>query len=127
MAQNINVRNFAGFAIMAAAINSVVFLIAKSVDATMVINQGGAREIGLPMVLGATLVGLLVAAFIASKIGAKSEGFVSRAPLIGLLFGIITAAAPFTATEDTKTAMGLGSMHVIAGLVWYFGAKRSTH
>ena len=126
MAQNINVRKFAGFAVLAAVINSVVFFIAKAADATMIIKQGGEREIAVPMVLASTLFGLLVAAFFASKIGTKSQGFVSKAPLYGLVFGVVTAAAPFSATEDSKTALALASMHVVAGLTWYVGAKRST-
>ena len=126
MAQNINVRKFAGFAILAAVINSVVFFIAKAADATMIIKQGGEREIALPMVLASTLFGLLVAAFFASKIGAKSQSFLSKAPLYGLVFGVVTAAAPFTATDDSKTALGLASMHIVAGLVWFVGSKRST-
>lgn len=126
MAQNINVRKFAGFAILAAVINSVVFFIAKAADATMIIKQGGEREIAVPMVLASTLFGLLVAAFFASKIGAKSQSFLSKAPLYGLVFGVVTAVAPFTATDDSKTALGLASMHIVAGLVWFVGSKRST-
>ena len=126
MAQNINLRKFAGFAVLAAVINSVVFFIAKAADATMIIKQGGEREIAVPMVLASTLFGLLVAAFFASKIGAKSQSFLSKAPLYGLVFGVVTAVAPFTATDDSKTALGLASMHIVAGLVWFVGSKRST-
>ena len=126
MAQNINVRKFAGFAVLAAVINSVVFFIAKAADATMIIKQGGEREIAVPMVLASTLFGLLVASFFAAKIGAKSQSFLSKAPLYGLVFGVVTAIAPFTATDDSKTALGLASMHIVAGLVWFVGSKRST-
>ena len=63
MAQNINVRKFAGFAVLAAVINSISFFIAKSADATMVINQGGSRKIVFAMVFGMTFFGLVVAAF----------------------------------------------------------------
>jgi len=126
MAQNINVRKFAGFAVLAAVINSVVFFIAKAADATMIIKQGGEREIAVPMVLASTLFGLLVASFFAAKIGAKSQSFLSKAPLYGLVFGVVTAVAPFTATDDSKTALGLATMHIVAGLVWFVGSKRST-
>lgn len=125
MTQSLNVRKFAGFAFIAAIINSIVFLIAKSSDATMIVNQGGSREIALPMVLASTLFGLIVAAFIASLIGNKSQGFLTKLPLIGLVFGILTAAAPFSASDDSKTALALASMHVIAGATWYLGTKRS--
>lgn len=126
MAQNINVRKFAGYAALAAVINSIIFFIAKSADATMAINQGKAQEITLGMVIGVSLFALIAAAFVASLIGKKSQGFVSKAPLIGLVFAIISTAAPFSASDDSKTSLGLASMHIVSGLVWYFGTKRST-
>jgi uncharacterized membrane protein len=76
------------------------------------------------MVLGSTLLGLLVAAFIASRIGKKSQGFLSKSPVIGLVFGIVTAIAPFTVSDDSKTSLALASMHIVAGVTWYVGAKR---
>jgi uncharacterized secreted protein with C-terminal beta-propeller domain len=125
MTQNINVRKFSGYVVIAGVVNVIIFLIAKSANATMLINQGGAREIAIPMVLASTLFALLLAAFVASKIGAKSQNFVAKAPLIGLVFGVVTAIAPFTATEDSKTALALASMHLVAGLVWHTGIKKS--
>ena len=126
MNSKLSTRKFATYAVIAAVINSIIFLIAKSADATMVINQGGSRSITLVMVFGATFFGLLVAAFVASKIGNKSEKFLSNAPVIGLVFGVVTAIAPFTASDDSKTALALASNHIVAGVVWYLGAKRST-
>ena len=125
MTQSLNVRKFAGYAAIAATLNSIIFLIAKGADATMVVNQGGSQEIALPMVLASTLFGLVIAAFIASRIGKKSQGFLSKSPIIGLVFGIVTAAAPFSASDDSKTALALASMHVVAGVIWYLGSKRS--
>jgi hypothetical protein len=125
MTQSLNVRKFAGYAAIAAIVNSIIFLIAKGADATMVVNQGGSQEIALPMVLASTLFGLVAAAFIASRIGKKSQGFLSKSPIIGLVFGIVTAAAPFSASDDSKTALALASMHVVAGVIWYLGSKRS--
>ena len=125
MTKSLNVRKFAGFAFVAAILNLVIFLIAKGADATMVVNQGGAQEIALPMVLASTLFGLVIAAVIANQIGKKSQGFLSKSPIIGLVFGVLTAAAPFVASDDSKTALALASMHVVAGVTWYLGAKRS--
>jgi hypothetical protein len=126
MTQSLNVRNFAGYAAIAAILNSLIFFIAKGADATMVVNQGGSQEIALPMVFASTFFGLLVAAFVASKIGKKSQSFLSKSSTVGLIFGIVTAAAPFSASDDSKTSIGLASMHVVAGLVWFVGTKRST-
>ena len=125
MAQSLNVRKFAGFAFVAAIVNSIIFLIAKGADATMVVNQGGAQEIALPMVLASTLFGLVVAAVIANQIGKKSQGFISKSPIIGLVFGVLTAAAPFVASDDSKTALALATMHIVAGVTWYLGSKQS--
>jgi len=125
MTQSLNARKFAGYAAIAAIVNSIIFLIAKGADATMVVNQGGSQEIALPMVLASTLFGLVAAAIIASRIGKKSQGFLPKSPIIGLVFGIVTAAAPFSASDDSKTALALASMHLVAGVIWYLGSKRS--
>jgi hypothetical protein len=124
MTKSLNVRKFAVFALVAAIINSIIFMIAKGADATMVVNQVGAQKIALPMVFASSLFGLVVAAFIASRIGKKSQSFLSKSPIIGLAFGIITAAAPFAASDDSKTSLALASMHVVAGVTWFLGAKR---
>ena len=126
MTTTTNIRKFGTFAVIAAIINSIIFLIGKSADATMMVNQGGSQEIALPMVIASTLLGLMFAAFIASRIGIRSQSFQSKSPLIGLIFGIVTAAAPFSASDDSKTALALASMHVVAGVTWYLGVKRST-
>jgi len=125
MTQSLKVSKFAGFAAIAAVINSIIFLVAKATDATMIVNQGRTQEIALPLVLASSLLGLVVAAFITSRIGIKSQGFLAKSPIIGLVFGIVTAAAPFSASDDSKTAFALASMHVVAGVTWFIGAKRS--
>ena len=125
MKQSLKVSKFAGFAAVAAVINSIIFLVSKATDATMIVNQGRTQEIALPLVLASTLLGLVVAAFITSRIGIKSQGFLAKSPIIGLVFGIATAAAPFSASDDSKTALALASMHVVAGVTWFIGAKRS--
>ncbi|NDA45355.1 MAG: hypothetical protein EBX89_05105, partial [Actinobacteria bacterium] len=79
MTQFINMRKFSLFALFASLINSAIFAIAKSADATMVVNQGGSRSISLVMVFGATLLGLVVAAYVANLIGKKSQAFMKNA------------------------------------------------
>ncbi|NBQ35896.1 MAG: hypothetical protein EBU16_05245 [Actinobacteria bacterium] len=126
MSPKINIRKFTNFSLIAAVINSVIYLIAKSADASMMVNQGGEREIGLAMVFGATFFGLVAAAYVVNLIGKKSQSFIGKSPLIGLIFGVVTAIAPFTASDDSKTALALASNHIIAGIVWFLGAKRSS-
>ncbi len=126
MTQSLNAPKFAGYAVIAAILNSIIFLIAKGADATMVVNQGGSQEIALPMIFASTLFGLVIGAFVASIIGKKSQGFLSKSSTLGLIFAVVTAAAPFSASDDSKTSIGLASMHVVAGLIWFVGTKRST-
>jgi uncharacterized integral membrane protein len=125
MKKSLNVRKFAAYAVIAAIVNSIIFIIAKSADATMVVNQGRTQTIAIPIILASTIFGLVIAAFIASRIGNKSQSFLSKSPVIGLAFGVVTAAAPFSASDDSKTSLALASMHIVAGLTWYLGAKRS--
>jgi uncharacterized protein YacL len=125
MKKSLNVRKFAAYAVIAAIVNSIIFIIAKSADATMIVNQGRTQTIAIPMILASTIFGLVIAAFIASLIGNKSQSFLSKSPVIGLAFGVVTAAAPFSASDDSKTSLALASMHIVAGLTWYLGAKRS--
>lgn len=120
-----NPRKFIGFAVLAAITNSVIFLIAKSLDATMKVKQAPIEEIALPLIFVSTLFALIFAAYAVSFIGKKSPGITSKAPMLGLLFGVITAAAPFTATDDSKTAIALALNHIVAGVFWFFGANRS--
>jgi len=125
MSVTLNPRKFLKFALLAAIINSVIFLVAKSADAAMAVKQAPIKEIVLPVVFASTLFALIVAAYAVGFIAKKSPGFALKAPVIGLLFGVITAAAPFTATDDSKTAIALALNHVVAGMLWFFGAKRA--
>lgn len=124
MIQTINIKKFTTYALVASILNSMLFVIAKSAGATMVVNQGGSRSISFIMVFVATFTGLVVAAYVANIIGKKSQGFMNKTPLIGLIFGIVTAAAPVSATSDSRTAIALASNHVVAGITWFKATKQ---
>ena len=125
MTKTIDIRKFAAFAAIAAVLNSIIFLIGKAAKASMIVNQGGSREIILGMVFGSTFFGLLVAAFAANVIGEKFQSFLAKSPLIGFIFGLVTAAAPISAAKDSKTGIFLALMHLVAGITWFVGSKRS--
>lgn len=125
MSASINPGKTIIYAAIAALINSIIYLFAKFADASMIVNQGGSREIVLAMVFASSFVALVAAAYVVSFIGKKSEGFLTKAPLIGLIFGVVTAIAPFTVADDSKTAIALASNHIVAGVFWYIGTKRA--
>jgi hypothetical protein len=124
MVNQINILKFSRFAFVAAVINSVIFLLAKSANAAMTVNQG---EIKVSMVFVETLVALIAASFIASFIGRFSKSFTSKLALIGGVFGVVSAIAPLTAADDSKTGIALALNHIVAGALWYVGIKRTTY
>mgnify|MGYP000509766183 CR=1 FL=1 len=124
MINQINIRKFAGYALIAAVINSVIFLLAKSANAAMTVKQS---EIKLSMVFAETLIALIVASVIASLIAKLSKSFSSKMALIGAVFGVATAIAPLTSADDSKTGIALALNHVVAGALWYVGVKRTTN
>ena len=121
----LNFPKFIGFAALASILNSLAFLIGKAADASMVVDQGGLREIALPLVLLATFLPLLLAGGITHLIGKKNPGFISKAAVIGGVFGVATFFAPFLVAQDGGTGITLASNHVIAGVLWYIGIKKS--
>lgn len=126
MQQNINIGKFAIFAFLASILNTAIYFIATSNDATMEVSRGDfSREIPFIMIFGATLFSLIMAAYLVPRIGKKIKGFVSKSPMIGLIFGVVSAVSPFTAADDTKTAIALASNHIVAGVLWYVGVKRA--
>ncbi|KRO31845.1 MAG: hypothetical protein ABR64_04955 [Actinobacteria bacterium BACL2 MAG-121001-bin67] len=126
MQQSLNIRKFTGFAFLASILNTIIYFIATSADATMEVAFGDtSQEISFIMIFGVTQFSLVAAAYVVPRIGKKIEGFVSKSPLIGLVFGVVSAVAPFTAADDTKTAVALASNHIVAGVLWYVGTKRS--
>ena len=121
----LNFQKFIGFAALASILNSLAFLVGKVADASMVVDQGGLREIALPMVLLATFVPLLLAGGVTHLIGKKNPGFISKAAVIGGVFGVATLFAPFLVAQDGGTGVTLASNHLIAGVLWYIGIKKS--
>lgn len=121
----LNFPTFIGFAAVASVLNALAFLIGKAADASMVVEQGGLREIAFPTVLLATFVPLLLAAGVTHVIGKKHPGFISKAAVIGGVFGVATLFAPFLVAQDGVTGVTLASNHVIAGVLWFVGIKKS--
>jgi hypothetical protein len=121
----INFPKFIGFAALASILNVLAFFVGKAADASMVVDQGGLREIAFSMVLFATFVPLLLAGGVTNLIGKKNPGFISKAAVIGGVFGVATFFAPFLVAQDGGTGVTLASNHVIAGVLWYIGIKKS--
>lgn len=122
----LKMSTFAIYAVSATVLNAIVFFVAKSSGATMIVNQGGAQEIMLPLVIGATLISMFVAALATNLIGKKYPSFISKSAWLGAIFGVVSAISPFTVAVEIKTSLALASNHIIAGLIWYVGINKAS-
>jgi hypothetical protein len=122
----LKISTFATYAISAAILNTIVFFVAKSSGATMIVNQGGAQEIVLPLVIGATLISMFGAAFATNLIGKKYPSFISKSAWLGAIFGVVSAISPITVADEFKTSLALASNHIIAGVLWYVGINKAS-
>jgi len=123
--------NFRQFAIStafgAAILNSIVYLIGSAAGASFIINQGGAKKITLVMVFTITLIPLLIAGGVTNAIGKRSASFLTKAPVIGLILGLVSASVPIQAAETTGTAVALAANHVISSIFWFLGLRKATN
>ncbi|MEI7742658.1 MAG: DUF6069 family protein [Chloroflexota bacterium] len=92
-------------------------------------TAGATWDAGLPvainpvMVSMASLVPVALAGAATWYVAARRTGFQRAAAWVGLVFGVITAPAPFVMSGDLPTAAGLASMHVITAIAWFFAVR----
>ncbi|WP_045741929.1 DUF6069 family protein [Actinoplanes rectilineatus] len=106
-----------GAAIGAAVIVDLLVLWAASaagatleIDAPYDLDAGAVIvSTAVPMLAGTALVLLLARRFPAAR---------RRLTWGGAAFALVTAAMPFTAADDTATAVALALMHVTVGIAW---------
>ena len=123
-----NVRLFALWALAAAVINSILFQVYKSGDSALVVNLGGTKmTVGAPAVLVVSFFALTIAYLVISKIGASGSKLISNISWIGLVFAILTALAPLIGGKTLLTSLGLSSLHLVAGIFWFLGVRRTIH
>jgi hypothetical protein len=114
-------------AVVAAAVaNALVFGIALLADASMTIPGPPEMPIGLAIVVVATLVPLLVAGVVCYFLIRAFPRLGRWLPLAGLIVAVASAAAPLTQAADLPTGIALAVMHVVAGVAWFLGARRSS-
>jgi hypothetical protein len=114
-------------AVVAAAVaNALVFGIARFADASMTIPGPPEMPIGLAIVVVATLVPLLIAGAICYFLIRAFPRPGRWLPLVGLIVAVASAAAPLSQAADLPTGIALAVMHVVAGVTWFLGTKRSS-
>ena len=118
----INAKKLAFGAILAAVIDSVVFVIGNSADATW--EAGQPYPIGYGMVLGASIVPFLVGGLVVSYMAKKNENWLNRFSLGGLIFALVGSPMGYIGGRDVPTGIALGSMHIVVGTIWYFATRK---
>lgn len=106
-------------AVVAAAVNLVIFTIGRlaDVDFTLVLN-GSTSQVGAATVLllsfGSVLAGTVLAALLARG-GAHRLRW---AQLAGAAIAVLTAVGPLSITGGTASGVLLASMHLVTGAVY---------
>jgi hypothetical protein len=119
-----------------------------ALSAGLVIASLNLLVLGVGHLLGADMLVAQSAGSAASEIGIGSVVLMSLAPTVlggvalwlaarrsvrgwlavgwlGLALGLVTVPMPFTVVASTGTSVTLGSMHVVAGLVWLTAVRRA--
>jgi hypothetical protein len=118
---------FAVFALIAGAINLVLFFVGGALGGAMAVNSPALLEIPFFAAFGSTVTPLLIAGFITWLIGKKAPKFVNVAAWLGLVFALVSIASPLMVAVDMTTGIVLAAMHIVAGLGWFLGIKRSAN
>lgn len=118
---------FALFAAIAGGINLVLFFIGAALGGSMAVNSPSYLAIPFFAAFGSTVAPLLVAGLVTWLIGKKAPKFVNFAAWFGLAFAVVSIASPLMAAVDVTTGIVLAIMHVVAGLGWIVGIKKSAN
>ena len=104
--------------VLAAAVNLVVYFVARAAGADLVIRQDGAADhaIAAGDVLFSSAVPLLGGTLLAVLLARAWGSFLRLAQVVGGGLGILSAAGPLLGGSDTGTKIGLAVMHVVVGL-----------
>lgn len=108
--------------VTAIALALVAFGIASAAGATMLVTTPGSPEplqINAGQVVVSLAIPMLVVGALLWWLGRSRPALVRWIAWIGLAFGVLSAAMPFSATSDLPTALALAAMHAVAGIAWF--------
>lgn len=107
-------------AVVAAVVNLIIAAIARAAGVSMTVDSRGEHMVvGISSVIVVTVAVLGIAAIVVWLIARQRPGARRMFAWIGVVFALVSLAAPITAAVDTATAVILASMHVVAGFFWF--------
>jgi hypothetical protein len=105
-------------AVIAAAINLIIYAIGKAANASMTIASGAYSSINAVMVAAFTLVPILLAGFVTYLIARRRPAFRGWARWLGVGLAVLSIPSPLVLANDTRTGLTLAAMHIVAGTAW---------
>lgn len=113
-------------AVIAVAVNLVVWLVGWAADADFRVTMGGQTITVTPIhVLATTLIALALGLLAAILVRRWGPVALRTLAVVGAAVGVVSAGAPLQADTDTSTAVALAAMHVLTGLIWLIALWRA--
>ncbi|NTW39818.1 MAG: hypothetical protein HGA44_07990 [Cellulomonadaceae bacterium] len=109
---------------VALVLNLVVLWIGSASGATLEVEAP--EPINALTVAISTVLPMALGAYVVARITRRRPGFQRFAAWAGAVAALLTAAMPFVASSDVKTATTLACMHVVVGLAWFAAARPTT-
>ncbi|PPK94261.1 hypothetical protein CLV92_108163 [Kineococcus xinjiangensis] len=101
----------------AVAVNLVLYLFARAAGASLALPDGsGTHVVGVPDVVGATVVPLLVGTVLAVLLSRRWPVLLRVAQVGGAVVALVTVAGPLTGDTDAATRLVLAAMHVVSAV-----------
>lgn len=112
------------WATLAASVaNAVLFLVFAAAGGRMVVTQPAEQRLSVLVAIIATLVPLALAGIAVWFLARRWPMIRTVAAWAGLGVGVLSAFSPALVASDAMTAVGLGLMHVVAGVAWFVGIR----
>lgn len=113
----------------ALGVNLGVLFLARGLGTDMLLRVAisePAVAIGVVTVTCTTLAPLLVATLLLLLLRPWGTRAWRVLAAIGMVFAVVTVAAPFTVDASRDTQMALACMHLAAGAAWFITVRRAT-
>lgn len=101
--------------------NIAIYLVGNASGATW--NVGMPFTVGLPMVVGATIVPMLLGGQAVKLIARRKASLVNVSAWLVLVFSIAGSPMGWIASGNVPTGLALGAMHFTVGMAWFLSIK----
>lgn len=101
--------------------NLAIFALASLAGASWQVGQP--FPVGVGLVVGATVAPMLLGALVVRAVGIKWPKTMNWFAWGVLTFAVLGSPMGWVSSGETATGLALGSMHIVAGLAWFWALK----